>query len=66
MIVEVTHDRPGPVKTLGLPVKFSETAGTVRRGAPILGQHTREVLGEYGYGGEEIQELVDNGAVIAV
>ena len=65
MIVEVTHDRLGPVKTLGLPVKFSKTKGAVRRGAPVLGQHTREVLGEYGYGDEEIEELVDNGAVIA-
>ncbi len=65
MIVEVPHDRLGPVRTLGLPVKFSATPGAVRRAAPVLGQHTREVLGEYGYGEEEIQTLIGNGAVLA-
>ncbi|MCZ6849994.1 MAG: CaiB/BaiF CoA-transferase family protein [Alphaproteobacteria bacterium] len=65
MLVEVAHERLGPVKTLGLPVKFSETPGAVGRGAPTLGQHTREVLGEYGYSEEEIQTLIDNVAVLA-
>ncbi len=65
MIVDVPHHRLGPVKTLGLPVKFSDSPGAVRRGAPVLGQHTREVLGEYGYGQEEIQALIAKGAVLA-
>jgi crotonobetainyl-CoA:carnitine CoA-transferase CaiB-like acyl-CoA transferase len=65
MIVEVPHGRLGPVRTLGLPVKFSQTPGAVGRGAPVLGQHTREVLAEYGYGEREIQDLIGNGAVVA-
>ena len=44
MVVEVEHAKLGPVKTLGLPVKFSDTPGGVRTGAPVYGQHTREVL----------------------
>ena len=44
MVVEVEHARIGPVETLGLPVKFSDTPGEVRTGAPLYGQHTREVL----------------------
>ena len=65
MVVEVEHSRLGRMKTLGLPVKFSVTPGKVRHGAPLLGQHTREVLREYGYSDAEIGKLADSGDVIA-
>ncbi|MCH8237692.1 MAG: CoA transferase [Proteobacteria bacterium] len=65
MIVEVDHSRLGPVKTLGLPVKFSKTPGKVAMGAPVYGQHTREVLAEYGYEEGEIDALIAKGAVVA-
>jgi crotonobetainyl-CoA:carnitine CoA-transferase CaiB-like acyl-CoA transferase len=65
MIVETDHPVAGPVKTLGLPVKFSETPGGIRRPAPLLGQHSREVLAELGYAAEEIARLLEEGAVIA-
>ena len=65
MVVDVPHAKLGPVKTLGLPVKFSETPGEVSEGAPVYGQHTREVLREHGFSGEEIERLVSQGAVIA-
>jgi crotonobetainyl-CoA:carnitine CoA-transferase CaiB-like acyl-CoA transferase len=65
MIVEVEHSRLGPVKTIGLPVKFSKTPGRVATGAPVYGQHTREVLAEYEYGEEEISDLLASGAVVA-
>jgi crotonobetainyl-CoA:carnitine CoA-transferase CaiB-like acyl-CoA transferase len=53
------------VKTLGTPVKFSATPGSVRRGAPILGEHTREILAEYGYSAAEIDRLISAGAALA-
>ncbi len=65
MVVRVPHARLGEVETLGPPVKFSETPATIRRGAPVLGQHTREVLAEYGYSADDIDRLVAAGAVIA-
>ncbi len=65
MITETTHPRIGTVKTIGTPVKFSATPGGVRRPAPIYGQHTREVLAEYGYGEAEIERLIESGAVVA-
>jgi len=65
MIVEVEHSRLGPVKTIGLPVKFSKTPGRVATGAPVYGQHTCEVLAEYEYGEEEISDLLASGAVVA-
>ena len=65
MVVEVEHARVGAVKTIGLPVKFSKTPGKVARGAPLYGQHTREVLAEHGFGKDEIAALIEKGAVVA-
>ncbi|HMB14091.1 MAG TPA: CoA transferase [Roseovarius sp.] len=65
MIVEVDHPTAGRVKTLGHPVKFSETPASLRHAAPVLGQHSREVLQEAGYDAAEIEAMVASGAVIA-
>jgi crotonobetainyl-CoA:carnitine CoA-transferase CaiB-like acyl-CoA transferase len=57
MVVEVDHAVLGKMKTLGVPVKLSETPGSVRRAAPILGQHSTEILAELGYTEGEISKL---------
>lgn len=44
MYVATEHPSAGSFRTLGVPVKLSETPGAVRRAAPTLGQHTNEVL----------------------
>jgi crotonobetainyl-CoA:carnitine CoA-transferase CaiB-like acyl-CoA transferase len=66
MVVEVEHQTLGPVRTLGLPVKFSRTPGGPRFGAPVYGQHSREILEQYGFAGAEIEALVASGAVVAI
>ena len=48
MVPVLSHPTVGAVQTIGLPVKFSATPGAVRGPAPTLGQHTDEVLAEYG------------------
>jgi crotonobetainyl-CoA:carnitine CoA-transferase CaiB-like acyl-CoA transferase len=63
MVVEVEHSTLGPVKTLGAPVKFSDTPGGVRHGAPRFGEHTREVLLEYGFADFEIDRMAQSGAI---
>ncbi len=64
MVVTVEHATQGPVQALGLPVKFSDTpGGQDRRGAPVLGQHTREVLRELGYTDEDVDTLAEKRVV---
>ncbi len=63
MVVELDHPVAGRTKALGLPLKFSETPGGIRRPAPTFGQHTREVLHEHGYTDSEIDALAAAGAV---
>jgi crotonobetainyl-CoA:carnitine CoA-transferase CaiB-like acyl-CoA transferase len=63
MIVETTHPTAGQVASLGLPIKFSETPGSVRRAAPLLGQHTREVLREHGFSDAEADQMAALGAI---
>jgi crotonobetainyl-CoA:carnitine CoA-transferase CaiB-like acyl-CoA transferase len=46
MVVETSHPVTGPFRTMGVPVKLSDTPGSVRRAAPRLGEHTHEVLNE--------------------
>jgi crotonobetainyl-CoA:carnitine CoA-transferase CaiB-like acyl-CoA transferase len=46
MVVEMEHPEAGTVYGLGIPVKLSATPGSIRRPAPLLGQHNDEVLGE--------------------
>jgi len=63
MIVDVEHPKAGQSKVIGLPVKFSDSPGRVQHAAPVFGQHTREVLGEFGFSATEIQSFIDSGAV---
>jgi crotonobetainyl-CoA:carnitine CoA-transferase CaiB-like acyl-CoA transferase len=65
MVVELDHPRAGATRTLGLPIKLSATPGKVARPAPLLGQHTREVLAEFGFSSGEIEALVRSGAAVA-
>jgi formyl-CoA transferase len=54
MVVEVDHPTLGRVRTAGSPMKMSETPPRVDRRAPLLGEHTNEILREIGLSDEEI------------
>ncbi|WP_321797917.1 CoA transferase [Caballeronia sp. J97] len=64
MIVETTHPLAGPTRGIGLPIHFSEGCTKASRPAPLLGQHTGEVLEEYGFDDTRIQALRDEGAIL--
>jgi CoA:oxalate CoA-transferase len=46
MVVETEHPSAGKFRTLGVASKLSRTPGALRRPAPLLGEHTAEVLRE--------------------
>jgi formyl-CoA transferase len=57
MQVQLEHPVEGTISALGIPVKLSDTPGTIRRPAPLLGEHTAEVLREAGFSDAEIAAL---------
>ncbi len=64
MIVEV--EQPGmrqPVRLAGVPVKMSATQGRIRHRAPLLGEHTDEILAEAGYAAHDIERWRDEQAI---
>jgi crotonobetainyl-CoA:carnitine CoA-transferase CaiB-like acyl-CoA transferase len=63
MVVETEHPTLGHLRTLGSPIKMSATPPDVSRRAPLLGEHTDEVLAEAGLSGREIAALRQSGAV---
>ncbi|RZQ63354.1 CaiB/BaiF CoA transferase family protein [Amycolatopsis suaedae] len=62
MVLEMEQPGEGRVRTLGIPVKLSDTPGSVTRPAPGLGQHTDEVLRAAGYSAGEIAAMRQTGA----
>jgi crotonobetainyl-CoA:carnitine CoA-transferase CaiB-like acyl-CoA transferase len=63
--VEYDHPTEGRVKTPGFPIKFSKTPSVIERGAPLVGEHTREILSETGRDPSEIEALIASGVVRA-
>jgi crotonobetainyl-CoA:carnitine CoA-transferase CaiB-like acyl-CoA transferase len=57
MVLEQEHPKAGRVKVIGIPVKLSETPGEVGPAAPLLGEHTEEILHWLGYDAEAIGRL---------
>ncbi len=53
----------GPYRTVAAPMRFADVQVGPKGPAPKLGQHTREILSEAGHGTEEIEALVEQGAI---
>jgi crotonobetainyl-CoA:carnitine CoA-transferase CaiB-like acyl-CoA transferase len=65
MVVDLVHPEAGATKALGCPMHLSATPARVDRPAPLLGEHTREVLRESGYSDAEVDALAAEGVVTA-
>jgi len=59
----VDHRSGEAIEVLRSPVEFRTTPATIRHAAPELGEHTEEVLLEYGYTWEDIAGLKEKGAI---
>ncbi len=64
MVVEVDHPRAGRQKAVRNPVAMDRDGPEVARPAPLLGQHSAETLGEFGFDQARIGKLAANGTVI--
>jgi formyl-CoA transferase len=60
MVVDLEHPTLGPLRALGSPIKMSATPPVTSRRAPLLGEHTRDVLRELGYDESEIGEVMSD------
>jgi crotonobetainyl-CoA:carnitine CoA-transferase CaiB-like acyl-CoA transferase len=58
MIVQLDHPALGKARSIGNPVKFSETPVSYRLPPPLLGEHTSEVLCELGYSDEDVRDML--------
>ena len=63
MVLETEHPTLGRLHTLGSPLKLSGTPAEPGRRAPLLGEHTTDVLRQAGYTDAEIAELRAVGAL---
>ena len=61
--IEYDHPSEGRVKTPGFPIRFSKSPSTLDRGAPQVGEHSREILAEAGIAAGEIDRLLAGGVV---
>lgn len=62
MFKEVEHPTEGRIVVTGAPVRFSDTAASIDRLQPKLGEHSVEILGEAGLSAEDIERLLSSGA----
>ena len=64
MIVTLKHSKIGDVKAVNTPIKLSETPGGAEKAAPVLGEHTSEVLKEFlDYDDSTIKDLYSKGVI---
>lgn len=64
MLIDVEHPKLGKVKQVGIAIKLSDTPGKVRSTAPLLGEHTGEILRGLGYSKVQIDRLRSSGATM--
>jgi crotonobetainyl-CoA:carnitine CoA-transferase CaiB-like acyl-CoA transferase len=63
MVVDLEHPQAGATRALGCPIHFSKSPTRIDRPAPMLGEHSRELLREYGYSDLEIDGFVEAGVI---
>jgi crotonobetainyl-CoA:carnitine CoA-transferase CaiB-like acyl-CoA transferase len=64
-LVTYRHPTEGEVTTPGFAIRFTRSPSSVRRGAPLTGEHTREILAELGLTGRQVDDLLAAGVVAA-
>ena len=65
MFQSMDHPSEGPLRYVRPAARFGATPASVRLPAPLLGQHSTEILGELGYGLQKIERLREEGVIVA-
>ncbi len=63
LILEHEHPIAGKLRQTRPAARFSKTQPEIRRGAPLHGEHTNEILKEIGLSEEELLDLKESGAI---
>ena len=64
MLIEVDNKKAGKSKAIGMPIKFSKSKTEKSKGAPNLGEHTKEVMLNFGYKHEEIEDFYNRKVIL--
>ena len=64
MIIEVDNKKAGKSKAIGMPIKFSKSKTEKSKGAPNLGEHTREIMLNFGYSHDEIEDFYNRKVIL--
>jgi len=62
-LVSYRHPTEGEVTTPGFAIRFTRSPSSVRQGAPLAGEHTREILAELGVSEQQVDDLLAAGVV---
>jgi crotonobetainyl-CoA:carnitine CoA-transferase CaiB-like acyl-CoA transferase len=57
-LVSYRHPTEGEVTTPGFAIRFTKSPSSVRRGAPLAGEQTREILAELGLSEQQVNDLL--------
>jgi crotonobetainyl-CoA:carnitine CoA-transferase CaiB-like acyl-CoA transferase len=63
LLVEIEHPEAGLIRQTRPAARFSKSEATIRTGAPALGAHTQEILGEINLSDDEIKALMQEGVI---
>ena len=64
MLIEVDNKKAGKSKAIGMPIKFSKSKTEKSKGAPNLGEHTREIMLNFGYKQDEIEDFYNRKVIL--
>ena len=60
---QITHPKLGTSNLVGSPINLSATPAKFYRAAPVLGEHTEEILTKLGYDSQAVKDLRENGVI---
>jgi len=64
MIIEVDNKTAGTSKAIGMPIKFSKSKTEKSKGAPNLGEHTKEIMKIFDYNDEQIEDFYNRKVIL--